>query len=221
MHEFIIAPSLLSADFLHLQDALSACEKAAADWIHVDVMDGAFVPNITLGQFITEAIRRGTNLPIDMHLMIEKPERNIDAFVNAGVNRLTVHVETCPNLHRTLQHIQSLGIKAGVTLNPGTPAVLIEPVLHMVDLVLVMTVNPGFGAQAFIPEMLPKISQIRHQLDMIGSPAWLEVDGGISEKTIALVRDAGATAFVAGNSVFKHPQGIQAGVEALKKALFS
>lgn len=221
MPEFIIAPSLLSADFLHLQDELLACEQAGADWIHVDVMDGAFVPNITLGQFITEAIRRGTKLPLDTHLMIEIPERNIDAFVEAGVNRLTVHVETCPHLHRTLQHIQSLGIKAGVTLNPATPAILLEPVLHMVDLVLVMTVNPGFGAQAFIPEMLPKISQIRQQLDAIGSSAWLEVDGGISEKTIALVRDAGATAFVAGNAVFKHPQGIRAGIEALRKALYS
>jgi ribulose-phosphate 3-epimerase len=221
MPELMIAPSLLSADFLHLQDELSACERAGADWIHVDVMDGAFVPNITIGPFITEAIKRGTNLPLDVHLMIEKPEQIIEAFVKAGASRITVHVETCPHLYRTMQFIQSLGIKAGVTLNPATPAFMIEPVLHMADLVLVMTVNPGFGGQVFLPEMLPKIAQIRSKLNEIGSAAWLEVDGGISEKTVARVRDAGATAFVAGNAVFKHPQGTQAGVETLKKALFA
>jgi ribulose-phosphate 3-epimerase len=216
---FIIAPSILSVDFLKLSQELAACESAGADWIHVDIMDGSFVPNITVGPLIVEACRRGTKLPLDVHLMIEQPERHIESFVKAGADRLTVHVETCPHLHRTLQFIHSLGARAGVTLNPSTPAVTLQPVLPFADLVLVMTVNPGFGGQAFIPEMLPKIAEIRRMLDGIASQAWLEVDGGVSEQTIPRLKSAGATAFVAGNAVFNHPQGAAAGVKALQACL--
>jgi len=215
----VLAPSILSADFLNLGRELAACESASADWIHVDVMDGAFVPNITVGPLIVEACRRGTTLPLDVHLMIEQPERMIEPFAKAGADRMTVHVETCPEILRTLQFIQSLGVKPGVTLNPSTPASVLQPILPIVDLVLVMTVNPGFGGQAFIPEMLPKVAEIRRMLDELASPAWLEVDGGVSEQTIPALRQAGATAFVAGNAVFKHPQGAAAGVRALRTAL--
>jgi ribulose-phosphate 3-epimerase len=215
----VLAPSILSADFLNLGRELAACESAGADWIHVDVMDGAFVPNITVGPLVVEACRRGTTLPLDVHLMIEQPERMIDSFAKAGADRLTVHVETCPEIHRTLQFIQSLGVKPGVTLNPSTPASVLQPILPIVDLVLVMTVNPGFGGQAFIPEMLPKVAEIRRMLDELASPAWLEVDGGVSDQTIPALRQTGATAFVAGNAVFNHPHGAAAGVRALRTAL--
>ena len=214
----VLAPSILSVDFLNLGRELAVCESAGADWIHVDVMDGAFVPNITVGPLMVEACKRGTKLPLDVHLMIEQPERMIESFAKAGADRLTVHVETCPHLHRTLQYIASLGVKPGVTLNPSTPAAMLQPVLHMVDLVLVMTVNPGFGGQVFIPEMLPKVAEVRRMLDEIGSPAWLEVDGGVSEVTLPALKKAGATAFVAGNAVFRHPQGTAAGVQALLSA---
>lgn len=215
----ILAPSILSVDFLKLGQELAACETAGADWIHVDIMDGAFVPNITVGPMIVEACRRGTRLPLDVHLMIEQPERHIESFVKAGADRLTVHVEACPNLHSTLQFIQSLGVKAGVTLKPSTPAAMLQPVLSTVDLVLVMTVNPGFGGQTFIPEMLPKVAELRRMLDEIGSSAWLEVDGGVSEQTIPGLKAAGANVFVSGTSVFKHPDGTAAGVRALRAVL--
>jgi len=221
MHSPVIAPSILSADFARLGEEIAACEKAGADWIHVDVMDGHFVPNMTLGPLVVEACRRVTQLPLDVHLMIEKPENLIEAFANAGAARLTVHVETCPHLHRTIQQIQSLGVKAGVTLNPSTPAVMLKEVLSHVDLVLVMTVNPGFGGQDFIVEMLPKITEIRQMLDGANPSAWLEVDGGVSEKTVPALKKAGANAFVAGNAVFKHPQGIAAGIEQLRYAIRS
>jgi ribulose-phosphate 3-epimerase len=214
----VLAPSILSVDFLNLGRELAVCESAGADWIHVDVMDGAFVPNITVGPLMVEACKRGTRLPLDVHLMIEQPERMIESFAKAGADRLTVHVETCPHLHRTLQFIASWGVKPGVTLNPSTPAAMLQPVLHLADLVLVMTVNPGFGGQVFIPEMLPKVAEVRRMLDEIGSPAWLEVDGGVSQETLPGLKKAGATAFVAGNAVFRHPQGTAAGVQALRSA---
>jgi ribulose-phosphate 3-epimerase len=214
----VLAPSILSVDFLNLGRELAVCESAGADWIHVDVMDGAFVPNITVGPLMVETCKRGTKLPLDVHLMIEQPERMVESFAKAGANRLTVHVETCPHLHRTLQFIASLGVKPGVTLNPSTPAAMLQPVLSLADLVLVMTVNPGFGGQVFIPEMLPKVVEVRRMLDEVGSPAWLEVDGGVSEETLPALKKAGATAFVAGNAVFRHPQGTAAGVQALRSA---
>lgn len=219
MSPFVLAPSILSADFTRLGAEIAAAEEAGADWIHIDVMDGHFVPNMTIGPLVVEACRRATRLPLDVHLMIEQPERHLEAFARAGADRLTVHVETCPHLHRALQQVQGLGVKPGVTLNPGTPAVSLKEVLHMVDLVLVMTVNPGFGAQPFLPETLAKITEIRGMLAAINSAAWLEVDGGVAESTLPALLSAGANAFVAGNAVFKHPQGVGEGVRALKSVL--
>ena len=215
-NKHIIAPSILAADMTQLGNEISAAESAGADWIHVDVMDGRFVPNITIGQFIVEACRRVTQLPLDVHLMIEKPEDHLETFAKAGASGLTVHVETCPHIHRTLQHIKSLGCKAGVVLNPGTAVSAIEPVLGEADLVLVMSVNPGFGGQKFIPESIARVAEIRQKLDAMGSSAWLEVDGGVNTDTISQLKEAGATAFVAGTSVFKHPQGIKAGIASLR-----
>ena len=215
----ILAPSILAADFRQLGAEIAACESAGADWIHVDVMDGHFVPNLTLGPFIVDACRKATSLPLDVHLMIEKPENMLEAFAKAGADRLTVHVETCPHLHRTIQQIKDLGCKAGVTLNPGTPISAIEPILHLVDLVLVMSVNPGFGGQSFIEESLARIAELRSRLDSVNPQAWLEVDGGISEATLPRVRSAGADAFVAGSAVFNHPKGLAEGVQVLKSLL--
>jgi ribulose-phosphate 3-epimerase len=219
MHTPVIAPSILSADFTRLGEEIAACENAGADWIHVDVMDGHFVPNMTLGPLIVAACRRATKLPLDVHLMIEKPENMLEAFAKAGADRLTVHVETCPHLHSTIQQIRSLGVKAGVTLNPATPAALLQEVYVYVDLVLVMTVNPGFGGQSFIPEILTKVASIRQSLDLLGSNAWLEVDGGVSEKTLPALRKAGADAFVAGSAVFNHPKGLAVGIKTLQDSL--
>ncbi|MFZ5881803.1 MAG: ribulose-phosphate 3-epimerase [Chloroflexota bacterium] len=212
----LIAPSILSADFLHLKEQIAACEEAGADWIHIDVMDGHFVPNLTMGPLVVEACRRATNLPLDVHLMIEQPERLLEDFARAGANHLTVHVETCPHLHRTIQQIKSLGCKAGVTLNPATPTLMLEPILPFVDLVLVMSVNPGFSGQVFIPQAIEKVAAIRRDLDALGSPAWLQVDGGMAADTLPKMWAAGADVFVAGNAVFKHPQGIAAGIRALR-----
>ncbi len=219
MSRTIIAPSILSADFTRLGAQLIECESAGADWIHVDVMDGHFVPNITVGPLIVEACRQATSLPLDVHLMIEPPERYLEAFAQAGASSITVHVETCTHLHRTIQRIKSLGCQAGVTLNPATPVLLLEPILPLVDLVLVLTVNPGFGGQQFLPETLPKIRELRRLLDRLNPTAWLEVDGGISLNTLPQVHAAGANAFVSGNFIFHHPQGISAGIQALRQAL--
>lgn len=219
MTKYVIAPSILAADMTQLGNEIAAAESAGADWIHVDVMDGRFVPNITMGQFIVEACRRVTQLPLDVHLMIEKPEDHLETFARAGASGLTVHVETCPHLHRTLQFIKSLGCRAGVVLNPGTAVGALDAVLGEADLVLVMSVNPGFGGQSFIPESLARLAEIRKKLDALGSTAWLEVDGGVSAETVPQLKEAGATAFVAGTSVFKHPQGIEAGIKALRSHL--
>lgn len=215
----ILAPSILSADFTRLGEEIAACEAAGADWIHVDVMDGHFVPNLTMGPFIVEACRRATALPLDVHLMVERPETLLEAFVRAGASRLTVHVEACPDLSATLRAIAALGCKPGVTLNPATPAERLLPAIPLADLVLVMTVQPGYAGQAFMADMLSKVSQVRQMLDAAASPAWLEVDGGISAANIQQVRRAGADAFVAANAIFKHPEGIAAGIRALRAAL--
>jgi len=198
----LIAPSILSADFGRLAEDVRAAEEAGADWIHVDVMDGRFVPNITLGPVIVSAVRRATKLPIDVHLMIVEPERYVDDFHNAGADGLTVHVEASPHLHRTLQHIRSLGARAGVVLNPSTSEESIRYVIDDVDLVLVMSVNPGFGAQSFIPSALPKIRAIRAMIDQAGRDVALEVDGGVSAATASAVVGAGARVLVAGSAVF-------------------
>jgi ribulose-phosphate 3-epimerase len=219
MNPVLISPSILSADFLHLQDALSQAEAAGADWVHIDVMDGHFVPNLTMGPFIVEACRRATRLPLDVHLMIENPDRLIPAFIEAGADYLTVHVETCPHLHRTLESIRVREVRAGISLNPATPAAAIGEVLPMLDLVLVMSVNPGYSGQRFIGSVLPKIEQIRKSLDAIGSAARLQVDGGITPETAPAVVQAGADVLVAASAVFGHPEGIAAGLKALRRSI--
>jgi ribulose-phosphate 3-epimerase len=217
--KYIIAPSILSADFTCLADQIAACESSGADWIHVDVMDGHFVPNLTMGPLIVEACRRATKLPLDVHLMIEKPEQYLESFAKAGASGLTVHVETCPHIHRTLDYIKSLGCRAGVTLNPGTSILAVESVLHLADLVLILSVNPGFGGQAFLVEAISKVTEIRRRLNAMGSSADLEVDGGLAANTLPLVQNAGANVFVAGNAVFKHPKGIKEGIKALRESI--
>jgi ribulose-phosphate 3-epimerase len=198
-----ISPSILSADFSRLGGEVQAVEKAGADYIHVDVMDGHFVPNITIGPMIVESLRKMTSLPLDVHLMIRNPDEFLTAFVEAGAGILTVHVEACPHLHRTLTEIKKRGVRAGVSLNPATPLCLIEPALEYADLVLVMTVNPGFGGQEFIPAMLLKIKQLRSLIDRKGWNLELEVDGGIKVDNIGAVAKAGADVFVSGSGIFK------------------
>jgi ribulose-phosphate 3-epimerase len=217
--EFYIAPSILSADFSHLGDELRTIENAGADWVHVDIMDGHFVPNMSMGRKALEACKKVSNLPLDVHLMVEFPENFIEWYAQSGADHLTVHIEATPNIHRVLQHIRELGCKAGIAINPGTPVSTLDAVLHMVDLVLVMTVNPGFGAQRFLPETLQKIKEVRQKLDQKNPKALIKVDGGISTSTIRDVAEAGAQVFVAGNAIFNHPGGPDVSISELKACL--
>ncbi len=213
-----LAPSILSADFARLGEQVDEVARAGADYIHVDVMDGHFVPNITIGAPVVASIRQVTSLPLDVHLMIEHPERYISDFVNAGADIITVHVEASPHLHSTIQAIKELGAKAGVSLNPPTPLSAIEEFLHHVDLVLIMSVNPGFGGQSFIPETLPRIANMRKVLDDRGLGAELEVDGGITVDNAPDIVKAGANVLVAGNSVFRAEEGISQALQRLREA---
>jgi ribulose-phosphate 3-epimerase len=198
-----IAPSILSADFGRLAEEVKAIEAAGADYVHVDVMDGRFVPNLTIGPLVVEAVKRATTLPLDVHLMIVEPEKYIDDFAKAGASLITVHQETCPHLHRTLQQIRAAGAKPSVVLNPSTPLSAIEEVLGEVSQVLLMSVNPGFGGQAFIPATVDKVRRLRSMLDARGLTVDIEVDGGINPTTSKQVVAAGANVLVAGNAVFK------------------
>lgn len=197
-----IAPSILSADFSRLGEEIRRVEDAGADWIHIDVMDGAFVPNITVGPFILEAVRRVTALPLDVHLMIERPEQYISEFADAGADIITVHFEACTHLHRTIQAIKEKGKKAGVSVNPATPLVSIKYVLGDIDLLLIMSVNPGFGGQRFIPSALEKIKKARQMVDKIGADVSIEVDGGVKLENIGEAVSAGADIFVSGSGIF-------------------
>ena len=201
----VIAPSILSADFTRLGDEVRAVDEAGADWIHIDVMDGRFVPNITIGPLIVEALRPVTQKPLDVHLMIVEPEKYVEDFAKAGADHIYVHCEhnASPHLHRTLGQIKELGKKAGVVLNPGTSLDMIEYCLDLCDLVLIMSVNPGFGGQSFIPGVLPKIRKLRQMCDERGLDPWIEVDGGLKANNTWQVLEAGANAIVAGSAVFK------------------
>jgi ribulose-phosphate 3-epimerase len=197
-----IAPSILSADFAKLGEEILDVEKGGADYIHVDVMDGHFVPNITIGPLIVEAIRPITKLPLDVHLMIENPDQYIEAFANAGADYITVHVEACRHLHRTIQQIKSVGVKAGVVLNPATPVESIQHIIGDIDMVLLMSVNPGFGGQKFIPEVLPKIRKVKEMAEKKGIELEIEIDGGVNPETAKQCIEAGANVLVAGSAIY-------------------
>jgi len=219
MTRVALAPSILSADFARLGEQVGEAEAAGADRIHVDVMDGHFVPNITIGPVVVRSLRRVTRLPLEAHLMIAEPDRYLEAFADAGADGLIVHVEGAVHLHRTLESIAKLGKRVGLALNPATPAAMLEEVLPDLDLVLVMTVDPGFGGQEFIASTLPKVRRVRELLDRVRSECELEVDGGIHPETAPLVVDAGARVLVAGSAVFEDPRGVRAGMQRLRASL--
>jgi ribulose-phosphate 3-epimerase len=213
-----IAPSILSADFTRLGEQVAECEAAGADWIHVDVMDGQFVPNITMGPVVVQAVRRATSLPLDVHLMIVAPERFLSDFAQAGADHLTVHVEACPDLRGVIGQIKALGKQAGVALKPATPASAVADVLGELDLVLPMTVNPGYSGQTFMPEVLPKVRELHEMIAVRGLAVEVQVDGGIDAHTAPLVQAAGATVCVAAYAVFKSGRPIAEAIRELRRA---
>lgn len=215
-NKIVVSASILSSDFMRLGEEVQAVVAAGTDWVHVDVMDGVFVPNITLGMPFVSGLRKVVSVPLDVHLMIVNPEKHIKAFVDAGADILTVHCENNANIHSTLMEIRNAGAKPAIALNPGTPAEMIEPLLSSVDMVLVMTVNPGFGGQAFIPETLEKIRKIRSWIDQKNLFVRIQVDGGLNKETVSQCYEAGADTFVAGTGVFKHPAGYETGIKELR-----
>ncbi len=214
-----IAPSILSADFARLGEQIKVAEDSGADWLHIDVMDGHFVPNLSLGPLIVEACKRVSSLPLDVHLMIEHPDRYLDSFAKAGADHISIHVEASGNVLEDLQKIKELGCSAGIAIKPQTNIEAISEALKIADIALVMSVEPGFGGQDFMAEVLPKARSIRNHLDSLGSNALIEIDGGIEVNTIALARDAGINVFVAGSSIFAYSKGIEAGILSLRKAI--
>ncbi len=214
-----IAPSILSADFGRLGEQVAEAERAGADYVHVDIMDGHFVPNITMGPLVVQAVRRSTSLPLDVHMMIASPERYIEEFVDAGADIVTVHVEACTHLHRVVHQIRECGARAGAALNPATPPSAVEEVLADLDQVLVMTVNPGFGGQAFIHSAVDKIRRMRARLDSLGLTADLEVDGGISSATARTAVDAGARVLVAGSAIYNDRMSVDQAMSALRSSI--
>ena len=214
-----LAPSVLSADFARLGEQVAEAERAGADYIHVDVMDGHFVPNLTVGPLVVEALRPRTELPLDVHLMVREPERVIPDFARAGASILTVHAEATPHLHRAIQAIKDLGVKAGISLNPSTSAIAIQEMLPYLDLILVMSVNPGFGGQSFIPATLGKIERLRRMLDAGGYGAELEVDGGVNTSTAPAVVRAGATVLVAGSAIFNKKESVANAIARIRGSL--
>ena len=214
-----LAPSILSADFGRLGEQVVEATRAGADYIHVDVMDGHFVPNITVGPMVVAAIRPHTDLPLDVHLMIEAPEKYIQQFAQAGANIITVHVEVCPHLHRVIESIKELGVKAGVSLNPSTPLTAVDEVLSALDLVLLMSVNPGFGGQQFIESTVGKTARLRHRLDELGLAAELEIDGGINAEIAPRVAKAGARVLVAGAAVFNKKESVSQALGRIRESL--
>ena len=215
----LISPSILSADFGHLAEQVAEAAEAGADWIHVDVMDGHFVPNITIGPAVTAAVRAATDLPVDVHLMIEEPDRHLADFAEAGADYITVHQEACPHLHRTIERMRELGVHPGVTLNPATSLETLAEVISEVDLALIMSVNPGFGGQSYIESSTAKIRRLRAMLDERGAEgAQLEVDGGINVGTAGAASRAGASVLVAGAAVYRHPDGVAEAIRLLRRA---
>jgi ribulose-phosphate 3-epimerase len=219
MAPILISTSILSADFSRLAEQIREAEAGGADWIHIDVMDGHFVPNITMGPFIVETCRKITRLPLDVHLMITNPGDFIEPFAKAGADRLSVQIESTPHIYRLLQQVREHGCHTGVVINPGTPADSLEEVLHLADLVLVMTVNPGYSGQEFIPEVVSKIARVRKMIEDRHLNTLIQVDGGITHQTLPLTYQAGARVFVAATAIFKNPDGIAAGIQALRNAV--
>lgn len=215
----LLSPSILSADFSRLGEEIHAVEKAGVDWIHVDVIDGHFAPNLTMGPFIVETCKRITSLPLDVHLMIDNADKFVEVFVKAGAGCISVHLEGNPNIFRTLQVVRGLGVKTGVVLNPGTPVDAAESIVHLVDYVLLMSVNPGYSGQTFQPVTFNRVKQMRALLDRINPNAAIEVDGGVTAENIKQLHDAGATIFVAATAIFKHPGGPGEGVRVLREAV--
>lgn len=214
-----LSASILSADFARLGEQIQEAENGGVDWIHVDVMDGHFVPTITMGPFIVKTCRRITELPLDVHLMVEKPEKHLDDFAKAGATNISVHVETCPHLYHTLQIIRSLGCHPGVVINPGTPAASISSVLRLVDLVLVMTVNPGASGQEFLADVMSKVREVSSMIAAQRASALIEVDGGITSSTLPLAYEAGARVFVSASAIFKNAKGINLGIQSLRGSI--